>query len=245
MSSALSLVLVHGLIATGASWRRNIPAFSQHFQVYAPDLPLLPVSDEAEWLVAWMDRQGIVRAHLLGVSAGGGAILQLAAKHPERVGDVILAAPVHPLWKQPRIRIALAASPVGELIFHAAQLLRRPLTRFILRYRLYADAGQVDAETVDLYAAPLGRAGLPGELRRFFANLDLPPLPAEWPHRTLLIWGDRDRQVPVESAQPLAAALDARLEIIPGGAHLVFEENPGEFNQRVLEFLSNGLARHP
>lgn len=111
------------------------------------------------------------------------------------------------------------------------------MTRFVLRHRLYADPKLVTNETVDVYAKPFSRPSLGAELRRFFARLELPAIPAQWSHPTLLVWGDRDRQVSVESAPALAAALGAQLEVIPGGSHMLFEERAEEFNDRVLKFL--------
>jgi pimeloyl-ACP methyl ester carboxylesterase len=232
-----ALVLVHGLVANSGSWRFNIPAFSEHFTVLAPDLPLLPIAESAEWLADWLDGQGIGRCHFLGVSAGGAAVLALAAAQPSRVDRLVLAAPVHPFWKRPRLRIWLAASPAGELLVRFLQPFRRPLTRFVLKYRLYADPKRVSSETVDVYAEPFSRATLGKELRRFFSQLELPGVPARWPHPTLLVWGDRDRQVSIKSASALATALNARLEVISGGSHMLFEERAEEFNRGVLKFL--------
>ena len=231
------LVLVHGLVANSGSWRFNVPAFSAHFKVYAPDLPLVPIAEAARWLADWLDAQGIARCHLVGVSAGGGAVLTLAAAHPHRVDRMVLAAPVHPFWKPPRLRIWFAASAGGELLFRLMQPFRRPLTQFVLKHRLYAAPKLVTSETVDLYAKPFSRPSLGAELRGFFSRLELPAIPAEWPHPTLLVWGDHDRQVSVKSAPALAAALKARLDVIPGGSHMLFEERAAEFNERVLKFL--------
>jgi len=231
------LVLVHGLVANGRSWRFNIPAFRAHFKVYAPDLPVIPITDAARWLVAWLDAEGIPRCHFLGVSAGGAAVLALAATHPHRVDRVVLAAPVHPFWKPPPLRVWFAASRGGETLFRLLRPFRRPLTRFVLRRRLYADPRLVTEETVDVYAEPFSRPTLGTELRGFFSQLRPPAIPAPWPHPTLLVWGDRDRQVSVKSAPALASALKARLEILPGGSHMLFEERAEEFNRLVLEFL--------
>jgi pimeloyl-ACP methyl ester carboxylesterase len=47
---------------------------------------------------------------------------------------------------------------------------------------------------------------------------------------TLLIWGDRDRIVPVATAPKLQERFHhVALEIIPGAGHLPYEEQPEEF----------------
>ena len=55
----------------------------------------------------------------------------------------------------------------------------------------------------------------------------------------LLAWGSRDGAVDIRSADMLREVLPhCELTLFPGVGHLPFEEVPGEFNERVLEFLS-------
>jgi pimeloyl-ACP methyl ester carboxylesterase len=59
--------------------------------------------------------------------------------------------------------------------------------------------------------------------------------------RTLVITGDADRIVPLENSINLAAAIpEAKLVVMPGGSHLFFIEEPGDFNAAVIEFI-NGI----
>jgi pimeloyl-ACP methyl ester carboxylesterase len=58
----------------------------------------------------------------------------------------------------------------------------------------------------------------------------------------LLVWGDRDYTVGLNSAIKLKRRLRAaELIVIPGGGHSLFEEIPEAANQTMLEWL----ARHP
>jgi 4,5:9,10-diseco-3-hydroxy-5,9,17-trioxoandrosta-1(10),2-diene-4-oate hydrolase len=54
---------------------------------------------------------------------------------------------------------------------------------------------------------------------------------------TLLIWGEQDFAVGVGSGRQLAAALGARLLVIPGVGHLPFAERPEVCNPAVREWL--------
>jgi pimeloyl-ACP methyl ester carboxylesterase len=56
---------------------------------------------------------------------------------------------------------------------------------------------------------------------------------------TLLAWGTKDGAVDIRSADMLCQVLpNCELALFPGVGHLPFEEVPGEFNERVLEFLA-------
>jgi hypothetical protein len=58
----------------------------------------------------------------------------------------------------------------------------------------------------------------------------------------LLVWGDRDRTVSLNSGFRLKRKLRASdLVVVPGGGHSVFEEAPEEANRVMLEWLE----RHP
>jgi pimeloyl-ACP methyl ester carboxylesterase len=53
----------------------------------------------------------------------------------------------------------------------------------------------------------------------------------------LLIWGDKDRVVSLESAKRMERELGAQLVVIPGGGHLVFEEFAEKVNAVMTEWL--------
>lgn len=98
------LILVHGSgpgVSAYANWGRTIPVLSQNFRVVAPDVAgfgfTLPPDDTTysmdfwvDHLVAFMDEMKIERAHFLGNSFGGGLVLALAVRHPERIDRMML-----------------------------------------------------------------------------------------------------------------------------------------------------------
>jgi len=54
----------------------------------------------------------------------------------------------------------------------------------------------------------------------------------------LLLWGDRDRAVSIESAQNLRQCFDrVEFEILPGTGHLPYEECPETLARLVNSFL--------
>jgi pimeloyl-ACP methyl ester carboxylesterase len=68
----------------------------------------------------------------------------------------------------------------------------------------------------------------------------------KWLHRisapTLILWGDRDRLIPVEQASVWASLIPAaEVEILPGVGHLLFNESP-EAVEAVARFARAGLT---
>ena len=99
------LILIHGSgpgVTAFANWRGVIPDFAQHFRCYAPDTLGFGYTDFPSdidgfamdrWvahLIGFMDALGIAKAHFIGNSYGGALTLALAARHPDRVGRIVL-----------------------------------------------------------------------------------------------------------------------------------------------------------
>lgn len=99
------LILIHGSgpgVTAFANWNGVIPALSQEYHIYAPDMVGFGYTDcPAEisdftldfWvahIIAFMDALGIARARFIGNSYGGGLSLAVAARHPERVEKFVL-----------------------------------------------------------------------------------------------------------------------------------------------------------
>ena len=99
------LILLHGSgpgVTAYANWRGVIPDFARAFTCYAPDtlgfgytdFPQDIVGFDMErWvahLIGFMDALAIPRAHFIGNSYGGALTLALAARHPDRVGRIVL-----------------------------------------------------------------------------------------------------------------------------------------------------------
>ena len=93
------LLLANSLGTTTAMWDPQIPALAERFRVIRYDhrghggspVPAGPYSldDLGADAVALLDRLGIERAHVAGVSLGGMVAMWLAINAPERVGRLV------------------------------------------------------------------------------------------------------------------------------------------------------------
>ena len=99
------LILLHGSgpgVTAFANWRGVIPDLAAQFRCYAPDTLGFGDTDFPDdiqgfdmdrWmahLTGFMDALGIERAHFIGNSYRGVLTVALAARHPERVGRIVL-----------------------------------------------------------------------------------------------------------------------------------------------------------
>jgi len=109
---------------------------------------------------------------------------------------------------------------------------------------MYGDPQRISPGTLAGYSAPLAAPGTfeyPLSIVRCWRE-DMRKLKTALPKiadiPTLLIWGSRDRVIPVSSAGPLQRQFrNSKLIVMEGAGHLPYEETPEEFNRAVLEFL--------
>jgi pimeloyl-ACP methyl ester carboxylesterase len=253
------LILVHGLLGTASAWDPVIPCLAEESTVYAVDalgigesdrVPGLDATLEAQAgrLVAFMDQSGIRSADFLATSHGGAVALTLAAKYPNRVKSLLLHAPANPysLLGDPLINFYL--SGLGKWFAHRVPTLPAPMQSLALG-RMYGDPTQLRDGAVGKY---IGSLRVPGTvnyilsiLRTWFA--DMARLKTELDHvrqvPALLLWGDRDRVVSMESGQELRRYFDrVEFQVLPGTGHLPHEECPETLSRLVNSFLSEMRA---
>lgn len=62
---------------------------------------------------------------------------------------------------------------------------------------------------------------------------------------TLVVWGDRDRIIPVEHAYAAHELMPgSRLVVIPGAGHFLPFETPGPFLEALTSFLADTVPAH-
>jgi pimeloyl-ACP methyl ester carboxylesterase len=94
------LMLLHGGTATSQSWASHLPAFTEHFRVFAPDsrghgrtdnpTGELGYREMAEDIAALIDALDLRRPLVLGYSDGGQIALELGIRYPGLAGALVL-----------------------------------------------------------------------------------------------------------------------------------------------------------
>ncbi|MFB3815812.1 MAG: alpha/beta fold hydrolase [Terriglobales bacterium] len=253
-SREAAVLLVHGLLGYSFSWRHNLNALAQHAAIYAPDLPGVGLSERsrqldctmgglARVLLRFMDAAGIGTADLLGTSHGGAVTMMLAAAAPERIRRMVLVAPVNPWSRHGTLLLRLLAGTAGPALVRSIFAVGELAPRTLLA-RLYGDPRRIRPGTVEAYAEAAAVPGTREHLLRVVRcwSGDLRELESVLPRiahiPTLLVWGERDTAVRLESAEQLRRRFaSAELVVMRGTGHMPYEEAPDEFNAIVQRFL--------
>jgi pimeloyl-ACP methyl ester carboxylesterase len=201
-----------------ASWALDLPGFGAS-----------PAPAEAIGARGYADRVAAALADLppgpvvvAGHSFGGRVAVALAARHPERVGALVLSgAPL--VRRAPARRAPLAYRAVRSLARHG--LLSEATLERARRRHGSADYRAATGVMRDVLVALVGES--------YESELDAIGVPVT------LLWGSADTEVPVAVAEAAAARLArGRLEVLEGVGHLVPLEAPEAFARCVLEALA-------
>lgn len=243
------LVLVHAGIADSRMWDDQFDLFAQHYRVLRYDvrgfgnssMPSGPYS-YSEDLYGLLRFLEIERAHLLGVSLGGKAVIELALSHPELVSALIPVAPGVPGYEygaelEQRVNQALTASYEGD-IARAVEL----------TLQIWVDGPNRAPDQVDPMMRERARIMIMNNftLQSQYEGEEqvLQPPAIERLHEihapTLVVVGDGDVPDMLRVAELLEQRIPgARKAVMHGVAHLPNMDRPREFNQIVLDFLDS------
>lgn len=231
------LVFLHG--AGGLMWDPFLDGLAQDHRVVAPEhlgsgeSQGLDLVEDLWDLVLYygelFDQLGLGRVRLVGHSFGAMVAAEIAATNPERVGRLVLIAPIG-MWRDDhpvpdiagvppeRLPELLLADPAGPL----AQFLPAP------------DPNDPDAlfqaamtmASINQFIWPLPDKGLRKRLYRVAAP-------------TLIVWGGQDALVHPDYGSDFAAAIDgARLEVVEGAGHLPQLEQMDRVLPLVTDFVA-------
>lgn len=246
------LLLLHGFGESTYSWRKIVPALSEHYRTIAIDLNGFGYTERPKDRAAYsrdgqlrlilgvLDVLGIESAHVAGHSYGGALSLALAARHPERVQSLILidsAAVTYPDETKSRLAKSRILSRLGLGIALRPNAIRRNLQK------AYFDDALATPEVASAYRSRLAIEGVLDA----YAGLSL-PLPPDGPpidlgtieKPSLWIWGIEDRTVKIEAGRAAAARMQGSSFVaIEQSGHSPMEEKPDEVVRAILAFLKS------
>lgn len=248
------LILLHGLLGTASTWELTIPKLAEESTVYAVDALGIGESErvpgidatmgaQASRIIKFMDSSGIRCADFLATSHGGAVALMLAANYPSRVRNLVLHAPANPFCHLGESLIRFYLSGLGAWFAHRITSLPEPMQALALG-RMYGDPTQVRNSSLRKYINSLRVPGtveyVLSMLRTWSDDMRKLKLGLEHVRRfpTLLLWGDRDRAVSLESGHRLQRCFD-RVEMVelPGTGHVPYEECPEALARLANSFL--------
>jgi pimeloyl-ACP methyl ester carboxylesterase len=230
------VVLLHGWGTSGDSLSSIAKALEDRFRLYAIDLPgfgwtppppaVWGTWDYASHVEAFMDSAKIPSASVLGHSFGGRIALALAAQSPHRVRSLVLVASagIRPR-RGPAHALKVLAAKLGKRLFSFpmwGRLGERLVSAIPQRVgsRDYRNAGPMRPTLVKVVNE---------DLRGMLSSIRVP---------TLIVWGDRDQEVPRSSMEIMAGAIrGSQLEVLEGAGHFPFVDRPDTFGRLVRDFL--------
>lgn len=244
--SGLPVVLVHGHPFDRSMWRPQVDQLSSRYRIITPDLRgygdttvvpgKTPLSVFADDLIGLLDRLGLDRVVLCGLSMGGQIVMESHRAHPERVHALILAG-TFPEAETPAGREARYAAAERALREGMGPYADEVLDKMIAPHNVQA-LPAVAAHVLRMMrgTSPEGAAAaLRGRAERpdYLDSLSRATVPA------LVVVGEEDEYTPVAVAERMHSTIPgSTLAVIPGAAHLPNLERPEEFTDAVQKFLA-------
>ena len=252
--NALPMILIHGFAASNLVWSKVFLEFANAgYRVIAPDLPgygysakpshlNYTIAGQAEMIVGFLKQLKIARAVFLGSSYGGAIAATIALDHPELDEKLIMVGAVNNNKPTRYLLMRLFGSPIigdilSPLLVGSRRLLRLRMKRVYDRHSWVLDERRVDARHL-----PLKTRGAHRAIIRTVRRWDAERISREAhliTQPTLLLWGDTDREVPLEDGKRLFESIPgSRLIVFRECGHLPHEEYPAQFARLVLEFCA-------
>ncbi len=247
-------LLVHGATVPLWEFDRLVPYLTAAgFRTLRPDLFGHGYSDRprvrydhalfVRQLAELLDALAVARpVHLVGHSLGAAVVARLALRRPERVGNLVLAAPMLNYVANMRPMLLLHPPLLGELLMptYVLPMLVRRRTR---RYREIEDGRFVGMYKNQLAKPGFGRAllsmlrsGSLGDQSDCYQALD------GHGHPVLVLRGVEDAIVTPRQMEVLRVLLSrARYEEVEGTAHAFLLTHPEKVAATIVDFLRSGV----
>lgn len=232
----LPLILLHGMPSSSRRWAESVPFLAPHFRLIIPDargqgrtgnpgreIRLHTLADD---VVALIEALQLDTPFLCGWSTGGDTVLDIAIRYPTAVRAMVVGGTVHRL-----------PDNYGDLLAGLG----------------VAGPGQVNTAKIaaawpDFVAEapaahPQGPDYWKSLIRQISYEVSEPTTPDPDALRqvttpALILWGDRDRLLPIAFAVELYGLLPhAELAVIPNADHSVWDTHTELLSNLVADFL--------
>ncbi len=241
------IVAIHGFGGDKETWLLWAPWLARRRPLLLIDLPGHGGSRaldargagaraQAQAVLGVMDACGLDRAVVCGNSMGGGIAQRLARSWPARVVALVLVASVAHDVAESELTRELAAGRnflmpgSGELEQFVKRMVEKPprVPKVIQRH-VAAERARRQPHLAEVWAAWTAVSG----------DDAVPADPEAIAQPTLIIHGERDRVIALETAERLAARMpDARLVVLRGVGHVPQLEEPRRVARLVETFLA-------
>lgn len=221
------LIFLHGWRSEGSIWRGVGNALKDNVSIYALDMPgfgksplesSFKIQDYIDIVSSFIKKLELKNVILVGHSFGGRVAIKLSATQPELVEKIVLVDSAG--FVQNRKNYTAVAKMVKPIF--------KPAFMQSSRKWIYKKIGAEDYVTTP-------------ELKETFLNIineDLSGYLSEIKKPTLIIWGEDDKDTPVEFAKTMKEEIkNSKLVILSGAGHYSFIDSALEFNDSLKKFI--------
>jgi len=234
-----AVLVLHGWGGSSDSWRKVQEILSEKgYNILTPDLPgfgksVTPrapwgINDYTDFVSSFIKETKLDNFSLLGHSFGGRIAIRFSSLYPEKINKLILcdSAGIKPT-PDFKTKTIFRLAKIGNAIFTSKILERmkdsaRNIFYIITRNRDYARARGVMRETI-----------------KKVLEEDLLPDLDKVSTKTLIVWGENDRIVPMKYGNIIKENIkDSEIVLIPKVGHSPHLEVPEKLSEIILKFLN-------
>ena len=236
--SGPAVLILHGWGGSSDSWLKVQENLSKNgYKVIVPDLPgfgkskppleVWSVSDYAKWVLIFCGALNLDKFFLVSHSFGGRIAIKFTVTYPGKIKSLILcdSAGIKPRLDLKGM-IIFQFARIGNAIFSP-----KPLARFkdMVRSFFYVFLRNKDYSRAK---------GIMREIIKKVLEEDLLPELTKIDISTLIIWGEKDKLVPLKNAYVIKEMIKgSKLEILPKIGHSPHLEVPEKLSEIILNFL--------
>lgn len=232
------LLILHGWGDSFNSWVRVQEILAEKgFKVFIPDLPGFGKSDApksawglddySDFIFNLSQELNLPQFFLIGHSFGGRISIKFVNNYPEKVKILVLVGSGGIKLKLDfKTKMIYGVARIGKFlftkrVFRSFQKTAKTLFYFALRKRDYIKAQGIMRQIIKKVIAE-----------------DLLPEVCQIKTKTLIVWGERDKSIPVEAAHIFKREIkNSQLNIFPQIGHSPHKQIPEKLAEIILDFL--------
>ena len=254
-----ALILVHGFLVHGYTWRKMLPKLAEKFTCYVLDMPGLGDSvwtaktdftftAQAKRLAQLLGILAIKECSILAQDTGATICRLVAAAEPQKIRKLVIINTEMPGHRPPWIPLYmhLAKLPGANAIFRG--VFASPIARTSMGFKGFYYDAQLLNNSLRPYLQPLIKSakkmhGALGYLKGIEWDVvdNLISTHKNIKADTMIIWGENDKIFPVDIAEKMSKQFNANTHFIkiPKTELMPHEEKPEQVLEYVIPFFLN------